>query len=192
MNRIKLILSFTIIAFVFIFISYITYNTAEAKAYDYMLKHFTIQKLPFDTHKQVHGSDDIVLVMIDSKTVEKYRWPWKRETNCKLFEYLNNYTDSKVIVHDSILATLDRDYPQSDKKFFHTLSKFDNLVEGFMPVIKNWDNPEKGKAYDSKFALFPCFRVLLTEIWQIGPWMKYTETMNIFLNTKINIIPRLQ
>lgn len=152
MNRIKLILSFTIIAFVFIFISYITYNTAEAKAYDYMLKHFTIQKLPFDTHKQVHGSDDIVLVMIDSKTVEKYRWPWKRETNCKLFEYLNNYTDSKVIVHDSILATLDRDYPQSDKKFFHTLSKFDNLVEGFMPVIKNWDNPEKGKAYDSKFG----------------------------------------
>lgn len=152
MNRIKLILSFIIIALVFIFVSYFTYNTAEAKAYDYMLKHFTTSKLPFDNYKQVYGSDDIVLVMIDSKTVEKYRWPWKRETNCKLFEYLLNYTDSKIVVHDSILATLDKDNPDSDKKFFKTLNKFDNLVEGFMPVLKTWDNTEKGNKYDKLFG----------------------------------------
>ena len=152
LNRIKLILSFIIIALVFIFVAYFTYNTAEAKAYDYMLKHFTTAKLPFDNHKQIYGSDDIVLVMIDAKTVEKYRWPWKRETNCKLFEYLLNYTDTKIVVHDSILATLDRDNPESDKKFFNTLNKFDNLVEGFMPVIKNWDNPRKGNSYDKVFG----------------------------------------
>ena len=151
MNKVKLILSFIIIALVFIFVSYVTYNTAEAKAYDYMIKHVTAAKLPFDKYKQVYGSDDIVLVMIDSKTVEKYRWPWKRETNCKLFEYLHK-TGAKVVVHDSILATLDKDNPVSDKKFFNTLNKFDNLVEGFMPVIKNWDNPQKGKVYDSRFG----------------------------------------
>ncbi len=151
MNRIKLTLSFIIIALVFIFVSYVTYNTAEAKAYDYMIKHITTMKLPFDKHKQVYGSDDIVLVMIDSRTVEKYRWPWKRETNCKLFEYLHN-TDAKAVVHDSILATLDYDNIESDRKFFNTISKFDNLVEGFMPVIKNWDNSERGKVYDRRFG----------------------------------------
>lgn len=151
MNKIKLTLSFIIIALVFIFVSYVTYNTAEAKAYDYMIKHITTMKLPFDKHKQVYGSDDIVLVMIDSRTVEKYRWPWKRETNCKLFEYLHN-TGAKVVVHDSILATLDYDNIESDRKFFNTISKFDNLVEGFMPVIKNWDNPERGKVYDRRFG----------------------------------------
>ena len=152
MNRIKLTLSFIIIALVFIFVSYITYNSLEAKAYDYMIEHVTTQKLPFDKYKQVYGSDDIVLIMIDAKTVEKYRWPWKRETNCKIFEYLHKYTKTKAVVHDSILATLDSDNLESDRRFFNTIDKFDNLIEGFMPALKSWDNPERGKVYDRRFG----------------------------------------
>lgn len=154
MNKFKQIFFAIIITLIFIFVAFVTYNLAEPKAYDFMTKHFLIEKLPFDNNKKVHGSDNIVLVVIDSKTVEKYRWPWKREVNCKIFEYFAQYAKPKVIVHDSILVTLDKDNPNSDKKFFYTLSKFDNLVEGFMPSLQPWENVKFGKKYDDAFLKY--------------------------------------
>ena len=91
MNKLKTFFSIIIIAFIFIFVANVTYNLAEPKAYDFMTKHVLIKKLPFDKYKRNQGSDDVVLVVIDSKTVEKYRWPWKREVNCKIFEYFSKY-----------------------------------------------------------------------------------------------------
>ena len=116
MNKIKLALSTIIVLLVFCFVYFLTYNLAEPKAYDFMTKHVLTQTLPFDNFKKVHGSDDIVLVVIDAKTVEKYRWPWKREVNCKIFEYFK-YSQPKLIIYDAILATLDKDNPNSDKTF---------------------------------------------------------------------------
>ena len=151
MNNLKFTLTGIIIALIFLFVSFVTYFQGEPKAYDFMTKHFLTNKLPFDNHKKVYGSDDIVLVVIDSKTVEKYRWPWKREVNCKIFEYLHNYTDAKLIIHDSVLVSLDKDYPESDKKFFKTLSKIDNLIVGFMPNILPWKDKDFGEKYGSSY-----------------------------------------
>ena len=135
-NKLKTLLFTFIITFIFIFVAFVTYNLAEPKAYDFMTKHILIQKLPFDNNKKIHGSDDIVLVIIDSKTVEKYRWPWKRDLNCKIFEYFLKYANEKVLVHDSILVTLDKDSPESDRKFFNTINKFDNLGFLNIPLIQ--------------------------------------------------------
>ena len=152
LNKFKIFI-FSILTIIFFTLAFvITYNTTESKAYDFMMRNVVAQKLPFDNVKKVNGSDDIILIVIDDKTVEKYRWPWKRELNCKIFDYLYNYTKSKVIIHDSILAALDTDNPESDKKYFNTLSKFDNLIEGFMPSEKTWEDENFGKNYDKKFA----------------------------------------
>ncbi len=151
MNKIRLALTTIIVLLVFIFVYFMTYNLAEPKAYDYMTKHVLAQKLPFDTIKKVYGSDDIVLVVIDSKTVEKYRWPWKREVNCKIFEYFSQYAKPKLLIHDSILVTLDRDNPNSDKKFFNSINKFNNLIEGVMPSLAPWQNKDFGEKYDQAF-----------------------------------------
>ena len=105
MNKIKQTLTAIFIAIIFTFVAVATYNLAEPKAYDYMVKHIFTQKLPFDKIKKVHGSDDIVLVVIDDKTVTKYRWPWKRELNCKIFDYFSNYTNIKTLVYDAVFAT---------------------------------------------------------------------------------------
>lgn len=154
MNKIKSIF-FTIITIIFFYcIYFLTYNIAEHKAYDFMTKHVLIQKLPFDKFKKNYGSDDIVLVVIDAKTVEKYRWPWKRETNCKIFEYFYNYAQPKVIVHDSILVTLDKDNPYSDQKYFKTLNKLNNLIVGFMPSIQPWSDKKIGEQYDKNFLKY--------------------------------------
>ena len=145
-NRIKIFLFSIIILLGLIFVYFVTYNFVEPKAYDFMVKHSLTEKLPFH-NKQIYGSGDIILVVIDAKTVEKYRWPWKRELNCKIYEYFLNYAHPKIIVHDSIIATLDTDNPESDKKFFNTLSKFNNVVVGFMPSVKPWADKDFGEYF---------------------------------------------
>ena len=151
MIKIKNILITIAIILVFIFVSFVTYNLAEPKAYDFMTKHFLTSKMPFDKYKKIYGSDDIVLVVIDAKTVEKYRWPWKRESYCKIFEYFH-YAKPKVIIYDAIITTLDRENPASDQKFFRTVSQFNNLIVGFMPRFVKWENQDYGKKIDENFA----------------------------------------
>ena len=151
MNKIKFALLSIIVLLILIFVYSVTYNFAEPKAYDFMVRHVLTEKLPFH-NKQVYGSGDVVLVMIDTITVDKYRWPWKRELYCKLFEYFHKYAQPKVVVHDSIIGSLDKDNPESDKKFFETINKFDNLVSGFMPLInESWGDKNFGEKYDRQF-----------------------------------------
>ena len=182
MNKIKFAFLSIIVILALIFVYFVTYNFAEPKAYDYMTKHVLTEKLPFD-NKQVYGSNDIILIVIDAKTVEKYRWPWKRELNCKIFEYFLKYAHSKVVVHDSIIATLDNDNPESDKKFFETLSKFDNLTEGFMPAIKSWSDQKSGEKYDKEFAAK--YSINANNKWKNPPYL-YSSLMTFpkpFMNS---------
>ena len=151
MNKLKFAIFSIIIILALYFVHFLTYTFVEPKAYDFMIKHSLTEKLPFDKNKQIYGSGDVILVMIDAKTAEKYRWPWKRETNCKLFEYFIKYAHPKVVVHDSILAALDKDNPSSDEKFFKTINKFENLVAGFMPSLQMWTNTDLGQKYDKSF-----------------------------------------
>ena len=150
MDKIKRIVFFSIVVLVFSLVYVMSYYLAEPKAYDFMIKNVLTKKLPFDNFKKTYGSDDIVLVVIDEKTVEKYRWPWRRDLNCKIFEYFK-YATPKLVIHDSILTSLDSSYPDSDKKYFQTLAKFDNLIEGFMPLVSEWENNEAGEVYDRTF-----------------------------------------
>lgn len=150
MNRFKQIFFSIIIIAFFLIVAYLTYNLAEPKAYDFMTKNVLTQKFSFDKHKKNYGSDDIVLVVIDAKTVEKYRWPWKRESYCKIFNYLNS-AQPKIIIHDAIITTLDKDNIQSDKKFFNTVKQIDNLIVGFMPHFQSWENTDVGEKIDKQF-----------------------------------------
>ena len=152
MNKFKNILLTIIITFIFVFVAFVTYNLAEPKAYDFMTKHFLTEKLPFDKYKKVHGSDDIVIVVVDLKSVEEHRWPWKRELYGQVFDYFQQYAKPKSVVFDYILVNLDADNPQSDKKFFRSVKTFDNLVVGFMPSNASWKNKIFGEIYDKKMS----------------------------------------
>ena len=143
---------YLIIILLFVFTGILTYHSLEPNAYDFMIRNVLNYKLPFDTNKNIHGHDDIVLVVIDHKSIEKYRWPWKRDLNCKVLEYFIKYANPKAFVHDGILTALDKDAPDSDKKYFSTLKKMDNLVEGFMYNGFNYYDDEKiGEQYDDIF-----------------------------------------
>ena len=150
MNKLKLFFLSIVVIAIYASTAWLTYTFLEPKAYDFMIKNITNERLPFDNSKNVYGHDDIVLVVIDNKSIERYRWPWKRDLNCKIFDYFKDYANPKVFVHDAILTSLDSDAPESDARFFKTLKQMDNLVEGFMYGPK-YENKELGEKYDRKF-----------------------------------------
>ena len=122
MKKIKLFLLSLIVLAALIFAYFITYTFVEPKAYDYMVKHVLTEKLPFDTHKQTYGSDDVILIVIDDKSIGTYRWPWKRDLYCKIYSYLKDYAHPDVILHDALVSNLDIDNPDSDTRFFNSVN----------------------------------------------------------------------
>ena len=152
MNKLKLFF-FSVLIFITLYLVYFTtYTFVEPKIYDFMVRKALTEKLPFDNNKNVYGHDDIVLVITDMKTVQKYRWPWKREVYCKVLNYFSEYAKPKVFVHDSVLHSLDENYPESDKKYFDSIKKYQNMVEGFLFNIYDYENKEFGKKYDKLFV----------------------------------------
>ena len=98
-----------------------------------------------------NGSNEIVLIVIDDKSTEKYRWPWQRYLYAEIFEYLHDYSKPKLIGFDAILATLDKENPQSDNQFFNTVKRIDNLVVGFSPLISDKQIDKSELEYIEKF-----------------------------------------
>lgn len=94
-----------------------------------------------------YGSDDVVLVMIDDNSTKEYKWPWQRELYAEIFDYFNKYTKTKVILFDILIRSSDKANPESDKKFFNSISQSKNIINGvridsaeYEPYIKEYDN----------------------------------------------------
>lgn len=140
MKFLKGLLIFISIVF-FMLIAYsFSNNFFEPKAFNFMVKNFTASH---------YGSDNIVIIVIDDKSIGKYRWPWKRELYCKIFDYFKYYAKPAVVVNDSIFATPDTENPESDRKYFKSISRLDNLVVGFDLLLNKDEN--LSASYNSKF-----------------------------------------
>jgi len=139
----KFFLSLIIIAFVFIAFSCCRFFL-EPIIYNCMVYRYTAQET---------GHDDIVIIVIDDKTIGKYRVPWPRDLNCKIFKYFSEYTNAKLIVHDSIILTPDINNPQSDKKYYNYLRTLNNFVAGcgFTTKFENDENYDKN--FSEKFLI---------------------------------------
>lgn len=128
---------------VFMLVAYIISTSFfEPKAYNFMVQNFAANK---------HGSDEIVLITIDDKSLDRIRWPWKRELYSKIFEYLKTYSMAKLVGFDAIIATPDVDNPASDAKFYSSLKGFDKLVVGFVPLNSPYELNAGGEKYDKIF-----------------------------------------
>lgn len=128
---------------VFMIVAYIISTSFfEPKAYNFMVQNFSANK---------YGSGDIVIIAIDDKSLERIRWPWKRELYSKIFEYLSKYTTAQMIGFDAIIATPDVENRASDLKFYSSLKAVDNLVAGFVPLNTPYQSLNIGNSYDEKF-----------------------------------------
>ncbi len=128
--------------FLSILVILISWQFFEPGAYNFMHKFFTARTT---------GSDNIVLIVIDDKSIEQYRWPWQRNLYAEIFEYLNSYSKPKIIAFDAILSSLDKERPEADNQLFNTIKNIDNLVVGFSPLMQDYPPDVDGKAYSEKF-----------------------------------------
>ena len=112
----------------------------EPKAYNNMVKTFTAHR---------SGSKDIVLIVIDDKSIGRYRWPWRRDLYCSILNYFKEYTNCKLMVFDTILTA--KDNPVTDAKYFNCLKTMDNLVVGMTTFVRPYMDGNFGEKYDKEF-----------------------------------------
>lgn len=85
------------------------------------------------------ASDDVILVVIDDKSLtELGRWPWKRDRTIQIFDYLEYYTDAKVIAYDAVVMAPDFENPESDRYFFNNVGKYNKLIAGVGFMSENF------------------------------------------------------
>lgn len=145
MIKVKKIKSIIIIfsILVFMLVAYfISASFFEPKAYNFMVRNFVAKNT---------GSDEIVVITIDDKSVSQIRWPWKRELYGKIFDYLNHYTVAKAIGFDALISTPDKDFPNSDRVFYSSIKNIDKLSVGFSPLSTPYTSKTDGQRYDKRF-----------------------------------------
>lgn len=120
----------------------VSWQIFEPNAYNFMVKTFSARE---------YAPDNVVVVVIDDKSVAKHRWPWKRDLYAKIFEYLDKYCNTKLIGFDAIVASLDSENPQADQTFFNTVRKINNLVVGFSMIDDKFPDINTGEIYSQKF-----------------------------------------
>lgn len=124
-------------------IAFISINFWENPIYDTIINSVSAVK---------QGSNDISLIVIDNKSLDSYRWPWARSLYGEIFEYLDKYTNAKVVIFDSVLSNLDKERPaESDNYFFETVKKSDNFIGGYMAQKSKYEDMSIGSQYDKDF-----------------------------------------
>ena len=113
------------------FLSYLIGNAIfQNKSYNFMVKYTSNDNI---------ASDDVILVVIDDKSLtELGRWPWKRDRTIQIFDYLEYYTDAKVIAYDAVVMAPDFENPESDRYFFNNVGKYNKLIAGVGFMSENF------------------------------------------------------
>ena len=142
MNGIKSFFVFIVVGIFLLVAFWVSSCFFEPKVYDFMMK--TVA-----SHKA--GSDNIVIVVIDDDSIARYRWPWKRELYANIFNYLKTQASPKVIIHDSIISSLDKDNVKSDRKYFSEISTINNFIAGMEFSYKPYHDLSAGRAVDDVY-----------------------------------------
>ena len=147
--------------FLAVIVIILSWKFIEPGTFNFMIRAFVADKL---------SSDDIVVIVIDDKSIAHHRWPWPREYYGKILNYLNEYTNTKIIGYDAIISTPDKENPKSDKYFYDAVKKTDNLVVGFSPLMQQYETDDEG-LYDKKF--YDKFKVNIEPQYTIFDFNRY-------------------
>ena len=135
--------SFFLMIFLAIIMTVVSLQFFEQPAYNFIIKNFTANTKT--------ASPDTVIIAIDDKSISYHRWPWPREYYAEIINFLNEYSNPKVIGFDAIIPGLDKDNPKSDAKFFQSVKNADKLIVGFSALNSHQYDKERTLAYNNKF-----------------------------------------
>lgn len=151
MKKLKSKLFFIQAVLIFICSLFIVFNISwhliEPNVYNFMIKKFVATKA---------GSEDVVEIVIDDKSMALHRLPWPRMYYGKILNFLNEYSKTKVIGFDGIITSPDVTNPKSDEYFYDAVKNCDNLVVGFTPLLalpESQNDRDYLKSFSNKFGI---------------------------------------
>ena len=121
----KLIKPLIILIFSFLIVAGLTYYYSSMY-FDNRMNDFVIRKT-----LSSKADDNTILVIIDDKSIEKIRFPWKRSLYADMFDFLQNTANAKLILFDALVVSPDDNNPQADINFIKRIRNFDRLISGF-------------------------------------------------------------
>lgn len=142
----KSMILLTAASIVVFFLVYLIGNTLfHNKTYNFMMKQTSQNKI---------ASDDVILVVIDDKSLVKLgRWPWKRTAYLEIFDFLENYTETRTYGFDAVILAPDRDFPESDREFASKIGGYERLVAGVGFMYEPFRKDEDRVEYDEILPL---------------------------------------
>ena len=168
----QIIIIFTILAFG---LFYILERFVEPKVIDFYTKLFTNQE----------ANKNVVIVMIDQKSINKVRWPWKRSAYADMSEFVRKYGQAKVIAFDMLLYSPDDE--EADNYFYSEIAQCPNCIGAFSAANKI---PEESRMNNEEIEFFssksqvsvkynlPQKRLYFNDILRITP--QYLNNANHF------------
>ncbi len=97
------------------------------------------------------ASDNVVLVVIDYKSLNKIKWPWNRHIFSDIFDYLEFVCGAKVVVFHNLVVFPDTYNPKSDDYFYKNLSLHNNLINSYILLNSNLTGDVLPSEYISDF-----------------------------------------
>ncbi|MBR1424613.1 adenylate/guanylate cyclase domain-containing protein [bacterium] len=79
------------------------------------------------------GDSNIVEIVIDDDSIQKYSWPWSLDMYSDMFDYFYTYARPKVIGFDITLDDPIDENNNKDKRFLNQIRKMNNLVFQIVP-----------------------------------------------------------
>lgn len=81
--------------------------------------------------------DNVVLISVDSRSLNEISWPWQRKLYSNIFDYLEFYSGAKAIVFNNLVLFPDTYNPQSDDFFYKNLSRHKKLINTYILFNSN-------------------------------------------------------
>lgn len=116
----------------------------EQYAVSFLISNFAANK---------NGSQDIVEIVIDDKSVQEHKWPWSKDMYSDVLDYFHTFAHPKVIGFDMNATSFDENN-ESDRLFAKQVAKMPNLVSGFVPENGNFKGEtEFLKSFKNKYSV---------------------------------------
>ena len=124
-----------IIVFIIFFIITVGIYLFAGKFFDNRVNDFFINI--FTSIQNKKPADDVVLVVIDDKSLKNIAWPWRRDLFSDIFDFLENEAHAKSIAFDNLILFPDTYYPDSDLIFNERLKNQNILINSYILFNSN-------------------------------------------------------
>lgn len=124
------VIIFILFSIIATFIYWLSCSFFDDKANDLFTKGLT-----FLQNKK--ASENVVIVVIDDKSLNQRAWPWQRDLFSDIFDFLETEAGAKSIVFQNLVVYPDTYFPENDAIFYKRLNLQNKLINSYVLLNSN-------------------------------------------------------